>query len=75
MGLSKLLILGSQHNTSFFSWRLEQKSEGDSVHGKTKAGGKQTFCRKEAYDRKDGLPGTLIYLLILVQTSPMTLGE
>lgn len=65
-----LLILGSQHNASFFSWSLEQKSEGDSVHGKTKAGGKETFHRKEAYDRTDGLPGTLIHLLTLVQTSP-----
>lgn len=65
-----LLILGSQHKASFFSWSLEQKSEGDSVHGKTKAGGKETFHRKEAYDRTDGLPGTLIHLLTLVQTSP-----
>lgn len=43
-----LLILGSEHNASFFSWSLEQMSEGHSVCGKTEAGGKQTFCRKEA---------------------------
>lgn len=70
-----LLILGSQHNASFFSCSLEQKSEGDSVHGKTKAGGKQSFCRKEAYDRTDWLPGTLTHFLTLVQTSSITLGE
>lgn len=70
-----LLILGSQHSASFFSWSLQQKSEGDSVHGKTKAEGKQTFCRREVYDGTDGLPGTHIDLPALVQTSPMTLGE